>query len=202
MSMAPMISGRSLDAGITGSTEPTSTARDHPVPSRDSGVVVVKGTIEGQPAVVLAIGGKFVLRIRGKHVFNPTNFGIVLALGRLEGGERLVELAAGHRQEPHRVVDEQLRTGIALRADGATRLLEGGLGLGEPPEIEEHHRVRRERCRGHWILRPPVVAGDRDRPGTSRRIWYEGCGEAGERRSGRRHCRCGPGSSRQGRNGS
>src|SRR5262249_17045747 len=28
-------------------------------------------------AAVLAVGGKFVLRWRGKHVFNPTNFGIV-----------------------------------------------------------------------------------------------------------------------------
>jgi Na+-transporting NADH:ubiquinone oxidoreductase subunit NqrB len=33
-------------------------------------------------AVVLAIGGKFVLRVRGKHVFNPTNFGLmVMVLG-------------------------------------------------------------------------------------------------------------------------
>jgi len=33
-------------------------------------------------AAVLAIGGKFVLRVRGKHVFNPTNFGLmVLVLG-------------------------------------------------------------------------------------------------------------------------
>jgi hypothetical protein len=30
-------------------------------------------------------------------------------LGRLEGGKRPVELAAGHRLEPDRVVDEQLR---------------------------------------------------------------------------------------------
>jgi hypothetical protein len=29
-------------------------------------------------AAVLAIGSKFVLRVRGKHVFNPTNFGIVV----------------------------------------------------------------------------------------------------------------------------
>jgi len=27
---------------------------------------------------VLAIGGKFVLRVRGKHVFNPTNFGLMV----------------------------------------------------------------------------------------------------------------------------
>ena len=33
-------------------------------------------------AAVLAIGGKFVLRVRGKHVFNPTNFGLmVMVLG-------------------------------------------------------------------------------------------------------------------------
>jgi enediyne biosynthesis protein E5 len=31
---------------------------------------------------VLAVGGKFVLRVRGKHVFNPTNFGLmVMVLG-------------------------------------------------------------------------------------------------------------------------
>ncbi len=30
-------------------------------------------------ATALAIGSKFVLRVRGKHVFNPTNFGIVAA---------------------------------------------------------------------------------------------------------------------------
>src|SRR5215510_8300106 len=28
-------------------------------------------------AALLAVGGKFVLRWRGKHIFNPTNFGIV-----------------------------------------------------------------------------------------------------------------------------
>jgi Na+-transporting NADH:ubiquinone oxidoreductase subunit NqrB len=36
-------------------------------------------------AAVLAVGGKFLFRIRGKHVFNPTNFGIaavVLATGQ------------------------------------------------------------------------------------------------------------------------
>ncbi len=33
-------------------------------------------------AAALAVGGKFVLRVRGKHLFNPTNFGIVaLMLG-------------------------------------------------------------------------------------------------------------------------
>jgi hypothetical protein len=31
-------------------------------------------------ATVLAIGSKFALRVRGKHVFNPTNFGIVAAV--------------------------------------------------------------------------------------------------------------------------
>jgi Na+-transporting NADH:ubiquinone oxidoreductase subunit NqrB len=31
-------------------------------------------------AAVLAIGSKFVLRLRGKHVFNPTNFGIVVTV--------------------------------------------------------------------------------------------------------------------------
>jgi hypothetical protein len=31
-------------------------------------------------AAVLAIGSKFVLRVGGKHVFNPTNFGIVLTV--------------------------------------------------------------------------------------------------------------------------
>lgn len=36
-------------------------------------------------AAVVTIAGKFVLRIRGKHVFNPTNFGIV-AMMLLAGG--------------------------------------------------------------------------------------------------------------------
>jgi Na+-transporting NADH:ubiquinone oxidoreductase subunit NqrB len=31
-------------------------------------------------AAVVAIGGKFVLRVRGKHVFNPTNLGIVVTM--------------------------------------------------------------------------------------------------------------------------
>jgi Na+-transporting NADH:ubiquinone oxidoreductase subunit NqrB len=31
-------------------------------------------------AAVLAIGSKFVLRLRGKHIFNPTNFGIVVTV--------------------------------------------------------------------------------------------------------------------------
>ena len=37
-------------------------------------------------AAVLAIGGKFVLRINGKHLFNPTNFGLV-AMMLLTGDE-------------------------------------------------------------------------------------------------------------------
>ena len=39
----------------------------------------------------------------------------------------------------------------------------GALGLGEPPEPEQDHRLRPERRGGHRILRPPVVAGERDR---------------------------------------
>ena len=35
-------------------------------------------------AAVLAIGGKFVIRVRGKHVFNPTNFALAVLL--LTGG--------------------------------------------------------------------------------------------------------------------
>jgi len=31
-------------------------------------------------AVVITIGSKFVIRVRGKHVFNPTNFGIVASM--------------------------------------------------------------------------------------------------------------------------
>src|SRR6266851_374723 len=31
-------------------------------------------------AAILAIGSKFLIRIRGKHVFNPTNFGLALAM--------------------------------------------------------------------------------------------------------------------------
>lgn len=31
-------------------------------------------------AAALAVGGKFAIRIRGKHVFNPTNFGIVVTV--------------------------------------------------------------------------------------------------------------------------
>src|SRR5262245_22894630 len=31
-------------------------------------------------AAVLAVGSKFVLRVRGKHVFNPTNFALVALL--------------------------------------------------------------------------------------------------------------------------
>jgi Na+-transporting NADH:ubiquinone oxidoreductase subunit NqrB len=36
-------------------------------------------------AAVLAVGSKFVLRVRGKHVFNPTNFGLA-ATALLSGG--------------------------------------------------------------------------------------------------------------------
>jgi Na+-translocating ferredoxin:NAD+ oxidoreductase RnfD subunit len=36
-------------------------------------------------AAVVAIGSKFVLRVRGKHVFNPTNLAIVLFLGFTNG---------------------------------------------------------------------------------------------------------------------
>ena len=45
-------------------------------------------------------------------------------LGGLEGGERLVETGRGPCQQPRGVVDEQLRAGLALRADGAACLLE------------------------------------------------------------------------------
>jgi Na+-transporting NADH:ubiquinone oxidoreductase subunit NqrB len=31
-------------------------------------------------AVVITIGSKFLIRYRGKHIFNPTNFGIVCLL--------------------------------------------------------------------------------------------------------------------------
>jgi Na+-transporting NADH:ubiquinone oxidoreductase subunit NqrB len=31
-------------------------------------------------AAVLSVGSKFVLRVRGKHVFNPTNFGVVVMM--------------------------------------------------------------------------------------------------------------------------
>jgi enediyne biosynthesis protein E5 len=34
---------------------------------------------------VLAIGSKFVLRVNGKHVFNPANLGVILAIGLLPG---------------------------------------------------------------------------------------------------------------------
>jgi enediyne biosynthesis protein E5 len=37
-------------------------------------------------AAVLAVGGKFVLRVRGKHVFNPTNFGLMVMV---VGSERV-----------------------------------------------------------------------------------------------------------------
>lgn len=36
-------------------------------------------------AAVLAISGKFLLRIRGKHVYNPANLGVILALSFLPG---------------------------------------------------------------------------------------------------------------------
>jgi len=36
-------------------------------------------------AAVLAISGKFVLRIHGKHVYNPANLGVILALSFLPG---------------------------------------------------------------------------------------------------------------------
>ncbi|TNE84259.1 MAG: hypothetical protein EP330_30095 [Deltaproteobacteria bacterium] len=36
-------------------------------------------------AGVLTIGSKFVLRVRGKHVFNPTNFGIAVCLLAFDG---------------------------------------------------------------------------------------------------------------------
>jgi Na+-transporting NADH:ubiquinone oxidoreductase subunit NqrB len=36
-------------------------------------------------AAALAISSKFVLRVAGKHVFNPANFGVILALVLLPG---------------------------------------------------------------------------------------------------------------------
>jgi Na+-transporting NADH:ubiquinone oxidoreductase subunit NqrB len=36
-------------------------------------------------AVTAAIGSKFVLRLRGKHLFNPANFGVLFALALLPG---------------------------------------------------------------------------------------------------------------------
>jgi Na+-transporting NADH:ubiquinone oxidoreductase subunit NqrB len=36
-------------------------------------------------AAVLAIAGKFVIRVRGKHVFNPTNFGLVAMIAASGG---------------------------------------------------------------------------------------------------------------------
>lgn len=36
-------------------------------------------------AAVLAISGKFVLRVHGKHVYNPANLGVILALSFLPG---------------------------------------------------------------------------------------------------------------------
>jgi Na+-transporting NADH:ubiquinone oxidoreductase subunit NqrB len=37
-------------------------------------------------AAALAVGSKFLLRVRGKHIFNPTNFGIVALLLATGGG--------------------------------------------------------------------------------------------------------------------
>jgi enediyne biosynthesis protein E5 len=98
-------------------------------------------------AAVLAIASKYLIRVRGKHVFNPTNFGLTVAMLATahawcspgQWGERgilwawifALGLAVAHRS---------FRTDVSLAFLGAWVLLKGArvLVLGQPVAVLLH----------------------------------------------------------------
>src|SRR5262245_5132710 len=99
-------------------------------------------------AAVLAIGSKFVLRVRGKHVFNPTNFGLGAA-ALLSGGAAWISpgqwgssafLAFAFACAGGLVVHRALRSDVTLAflAVWAALLSARALRLGDPLAIPIH----------------------------------------------------------------
>ena len=98
-------------------------------------------------AAFAAIGAKFVLRIRGKHIFNPTNFGLAVAMlltprawcspsqwgenGALIAWIAILGLSVAHRA---------FRSDISLAFLGSWLLLKAGrvLYLGQPVPVLVH----------------------------------------------------------------